>query len=89
MVPISSLNCTRFVLLIKFARATTTTVEIFDSEGDARERWRAAAIAAVTGMQFGWHAVSWARLFSGPPVGNKHDTRRLAAGGHFKMLENS
>ena len=62
------MNGTRFFLLIKLARSAAPNVEIFDAEDAARERWRAAAIAAVTGMPFGLHAVTSARLFSGPPT---------------------
>jgi hypothetical protein len=43
-------------------------------------------IVAVTGTPFGQHAVTSARLFSGPPVGSKHEARKLAAGGHLKEL---
>src|ERR1700719_3878738 len=67
----------RFILLIKLARATAAKVEIFDAEDAARERWRAAAIAAVTGMPFYGRAVTSAQLFSGPPVGSKHEARKL------------
>jgi hypothetical protein len=83
------MNGTRFFLLIKLARSWNAHVEVFDSEDAARERWRAAAIAAVTGMSFGGHAVTSAQLFSGPPVGSKHEARKLAAGGHFRELESS
>jgi hypothetical protein len=70
------MNSTCFILLIKLARAAGANVEIFGCEAVARERWRAAAIAAVTGMPFGQHAVTWAQLFSAPPVGSKHEARK-------------
>jgi hypothetical protein len=69
MISIGSPNCVRFILLIKFAHTACANVEIFDSECAARERWPAAAISSVPGLLFGWQVVSWARLFSGPPVG--------------------
>ena len=75
---VGSSNCTRFVLLIQLARSAAANVETFDSEDVSRERWRAAAIAAVTGMPFGGHAVTSARMFSGPPVGSKQEARELS-----------
>jgi hypothetical protein len=41
-------------------------------------------ITAVTGTPFGGQAVTSARLFSGPPVGSKHEARKLVASGHLK-----
>jgi hypothetical protein len=83
------MNSMRFILLIKLARVAAANVELFDAEDPARERWRAAAIAAVTGVSFGGYAVTWAQLFAGPPVGSKLEARKLAEGGHLKELESS
>ena len=78
------MNSMRFILPIKLARATAANVEIFDSEDAARERWRAAAIAAVAGLSFGGHAAASARLFPGPPVGSKLEDRKLRGGWSFE-----
>jgi hypothetical protein len=89
MLEPTSLAGTRFIVLVLQVHMSYPKTEIFDREEPARERWREAADAVVTGAPINDHLVTWARLYIGPAVGSKRDALRLASAGHLKLLETS
>jgi hypothetical protein len=79
----------KYVLLLRRVDLPNPIAETFADEGEARERWRETALAAIVGTPVNGHLITSARLYVGSSIGSKHDAHRLACAGHLRLLESS